>query len=216
MQQDIDTRLAEIHIGLSNLRDDPELNGPMGMAGYSAERINQLLDLHQQAFDAVEKQRSEYGDQYGATQDFHAAWDAADTVYMRYVRLARVVFKDDVARRVALGLDGRRKHSFSGWQSQARQFYDSALADAEIQNALATVGITQQALQDGLALMEAADQERHRQQKEIGEAQEATQARDALLDDIFEEWADLVEIARVVFADDPQKLERMGILARSE
>ena len=214
--KDIDSRLEQIHTGLVNLRDDPELNGPMGAAGYTTERIHALLDLYDAAFAAVEKQRAEYGEQYGATQDFYAAWETARKTYMRHVQLARVVYKNDVGKLVKLGLSGRRKKTFSGWTAQAHQFYDGALNDAEIQGELAGVGISVQDLQDGLSLVNAADQAAHTQQEEIGEAQKATQDRDALLEQIFDAWSDLVAIARVIFDEDPQQLEKMGILARSE
>lgn len=214
--QDIDARLDAIHTALSNLQSDTELNGPMIPAGYTKTRVEELLALHDAAFTAHQQQKTEYAEQFGATEAFDTAWTAAHTLYMRHLTLARVVYKKNLTRLVQLGLQGERKRTFSGWKSQARQFYDVALAEPAIQTDLATVGITPTALQDALALVNAADVAAHAQQKEMGEAQEATQSRDELLDQLFEEWSDFVTIARVIFADDAQKLERMGIVVPAE
>lgn len=214
--QDIDARLDAIHTGLSNLQSDTELNGPMAAAGYTTARIAQLLALHDAAFAAHQQQKTEYAEQFGATEAFSNAWNAAHTVYIRHLTLARVAYKKNLTRLVQLGLQGARKESFSGWKSQARQFYDAALAETAIQTDLATVGISATALEEALDLVNAADVAAHAQQKEIGEAQEATLSRDDLLDQLFEEWSDFVTIARVLFADDPQKLERMGIVVPSD
>lgn len=214
--QDIDARLDAIHTGLSNLQSDTDLNGPMDGAGYPTARISQLLALHDAAFAAHLQQKTEYAEQFGATEAYNTAWANAHTVYIRHVTLARVAFKKNMTRFVQLGLQGSRKESFSGWMSQARQFYHAAVSDPAIQADLTAVGISPAALLKAQALVHAADAAAHTQQKEKGEAQEATLARDALLDQLFEEWSDFVTIARVVFADDTQKLERMGIVVPAD
>ena len=213
--QDLDARLDAVHTGLSNLQSDAELNGPMDGAGYPTARVAQLLAMHDAAFAAHQQQTTESAEQFGATEAFNTAWETARTLYTRHLTLARVVYKKNLTRLVQLGLQGERKRSFSGWKAQARQFYDAAVAEPAIQTDLAAVGITLTTLQDALALVNAADAAAHAQQKEMGEAQEATLSRDELLDQLFEEWSDFVTIARVIFADDPQKLERMGIVVPS-
>lgn len=53
------------------------------------------------------------------------------------------------------------------------------------------------------------------QKNETGEAQAATQARDKKLDELAKWVSDLRAVAKVALADDPQQLEKLGILART-
>lgn len=64
-------------------------------------------------------------------------------------------------------------------------------------------------------MVDAAEAAQRAQQSETGEAQEATQDRDAALDAIDDWMAIFIAIARLALEDDPQLLEKLGILERS-
>ena len=83
------------------------------------------------------------------------------------------------------------------WLAQAHQFYTNALADAAVLAALGRFGISQEKLVAGQAQVDAVAGLAAAQKKETGEAQQATQTRDAALE------------------ENPQWLEKMGILARA-
>jgi len=212
----IDQYLEDAHTALTNLSKDPELNLPMEDFGYDAARVASVVALRDTVATAHLAQRTEYAQQYGATAAYETTREAAHTAYMRHLKLARVVYKNNVTRTHQLGLQGERLQSYSGWKTQADQFYTAALAEAAIQTDLATLGITLASLNAAKTLIDAADTAWHTQKKETGEAQEATEARDAALDAFQEAYSDLITIARVAFEDDPQKLERMGITMASE
>ena len=53
------------------------------------------------------------------------------------------------------------------------------------------------------------------QEKEKGEAQAATKARDAALDDLQDWLSDYLAIAKVALEEDPQLLEGLGVLQRA-
>jgi hypothetical protein len=61
----------------------------------------------------------------------------AYAAYMRYVKVARIALKGNVAAAQKLDLNGERKQTLSGWLKQARQFYAGALGDAALQARLA-------------------------------------------------------------------------------
>jgi hypothetical protein len=54
------------------------------------------------------------------------------------------------------------------------------------------------------------------QKKETGEAQQATELRDKKIDELDKWISDFRSIAKVALSDTPQKLEKLGILARTE
>ncbi|NEP46299.1 MAG: hypothetical protein F6K35_46720, partial [Okeania sp. SIO2H7] len=53
------------------------------------------------------------------------------------------------------------------------------------------------------------------QEKEKGEAQQATKTRDEALDALDDWLGDFLAIAEVALADKPQLLEALGVLVRS-
>jgi len=53
------------------------------------------------------------------------------------------------------------------------------------------------------------------QEKEKGEAQAATQARDKALDELQDWLSDYLAIAKVALEEDPQLLEGLGVLQRA-
>ena len=208
----IDQYLESVHTALTNLQSDTELSTPLGDFGYNTAKITGLFTLYNTANAAHLAQKTEYAEQFGATAAYSTARQVAHTAYIRHLTLARVVYKNNVTRTHQLGLQGDRKNSYAGWKAQADQFYAAAIAETAIQTDLSAVGITLASLQSAKALVDAADGAWHSQKKETGEAQEATQARDEALDKLQDAFSDLITVARVAFADDGQKLERMGIV----
>lgn len=204
--------LETIHLALSNLQADPDLHAPMAVFGYDAAKIDSLMALYEAAAASCFTQITQYAQQYGATAAYNDAIKAAKTRYARHLKLARVVYKDNITRSHQLGLQGIRQQNFYGWKGQAEQFYAAALADPAVQAELATVGLTLSALQDAKTLIDAAEDAWNTQKKEAGEAQAATQTRNAALKALRTAYGDLIAVARVAFADDGQKLERMGIV----
>jgi hypothetical protein len=212
----VDQYLNDTHTALINLKNDAELNTPMAAFGYDAARVDAILALHNAASTAHFTQKTEYAEQYGASKAYEDARATVNTAYMRHLKLARVVYKNNVTRFHQLGLLGERLQSYAGWKNQADQFYKAALAEPAIQTDLATLGVTVASLQAAKALLDATDTAWNVQKREAGEAQEATKTRDAAFDALQEAYSDFLAVARVAFEDDPQKLERMGIMVPSE
>lgn len=110
----------------------------------------------------------------------------------------------------ALDLYARRKQAWNDWLAQARLFYKNLLAHPEWVTALAAYGQTETGLQEGLALVEAAEVAGNAQQVETGEARSATLERDVALDTLDDWMGDFRTVARIAFADDPRQLDKLG------
>lgn len=76
-------------------------------------------------------------------------------------------------------------------------------------------GYTPEKLKEEAALIEQVTAKNLIQKKEMGEAQEATQNRDKKLDDLATRISGLRAVAKVALDDNPQMLEKLGILART-
>lgn len=115
-----------------------------------------------------------------------------------------------------LGLSQGQAFKISDWILQARQFYNNAINDTEIQAKMAEYSVTAERLQVSLEEVNKLEEMKITQEKEKGEAQRATQKRDELFAQLDEYMYGLVQIARVVLHDKEQLFEKMGIIAPSE
>ena len=126
----IDQQLNNARIAINNALNSPDIQAALTPFSYDPTRLNEALTLYNEARALVEQQRQEYGEQYQASQEFQAAWDAAQTVYSRSYKIAKVAFKNNPDAQTALMLSGTRKRSFPGWLTQALTFYDGLLNPA--------------------------------------------------------------------------------------
>ena len=211
----IDGLLHEAQVAIDNALTNEQILSALSNFGYTAERIEQGKALYTDAFTAQTLQKLEAGEQKAATAELEAHRAVAHTTYMRLVKIARVAFKRDVGIATQLDLNGDRKRSLAGWLAQVNQFYANALANPAVLEGLGNFGITRKKLQAGLAEVNAVEASNLTQEKEKGEAQAATQTRDAALDALQEWLSDYLAIAKVALEDNPQLLEALGVLQRA-
>lgn len=213
--ESIDQFLDRSRVAIDNALSNAQIQQYLEEYGYSLERIEAGKILYQAALAAQQRQKLEYGDQIGATETLDRAWETARRTYGRFVKIARIALKDDLGAMAQLGLNGRRKETLAGWLFQARQFYNSALGSPNILAAMEEFGISKTKLEAGQAQMQAVEAANLAQEKERGEAQAATKARDIAFDKLGDWLSDFLAIARIALEDDPQLLEMMGVQVAS-
>mgnify|MGYP006299702091 CR=1 FL=1 len=200
---------------IENSLSSPEILTAVARFGYDEPALQHGKDLLQDATTRHQRQVKEYNEQYAATRAYEEAFQAAHEQYMQFVKVSRVVFKNNMDSYQQLGLLGDRKRNFPEWITQVRQFYTEALDTAAIQTELAKWGITMERLQGGQQLIENTVEAQNRQQKESGEAQQATQERDVAIDALYSWTDDYLTIAEIALQDTPQLLEQLGIVVKS-
>ena len=215
IHQSIDEFLTNAQVAIANAQANTEIQESLAAFGYTPEIVQTGKLLYDRAAATVQQQKAEYGDQIGATAALEEAWAQAKKDYNLLVQVARVAFKNDPGVATKLALNGRRKESFSGWLEQANVFYDNAIANPDTIAALSNFGITQEKLQAGKTQVEELAALNAAQEKEKGEAQQATKTRDEALDALDDWLEDFLAIAEVALADKPQLLEALGVLVRS-
>ncbi|NLW46023.1 MAG: hypothetical protein GXY86_01600 [Firmicutes bacterium] len=212
-------RIAEFLLGaqviIENSLTDPVVKEALAAYGYSGETLATGKTLFEEAMALQNTQKKEYGDQVAATSELNDIWETADQQYMKTLKIARVAFQDHPKADKAVVLFGRRKESLSGWLAQAQTFYANILKDTDLMNALALYGYTTEKLQQESDLLSQITVKNQQQKKEMGEAQASTQARDEKIDELAKWISNLRAVAKVALADDPQQLEKLGILART-
>ena len=209
--QSIDERLLEAQVATSNAMSDPEILAALTELGYNAEKITAGKNLTEEVANLIFAQKKEYGEQYEATETVKNAWTAADKAYMKTLKIARIALRDNVKAQNALALTGIRKKSISGWLEQAEVFYRNLLGDEVLIALMTGFGYTAEKLQAEQALVSAVREANATQEKEKGEAQEATENRDRKVD-LMDRWmADFKAIVRIALVDHPQWLDKLGL-----
>lgn len=208
-------RLSIAETTFTNVAQDPDLAGPLAEFGYDTDRMQEGETLFQEARDAFQEQVRQYGEQYDATERVQRAYESAQEEYRAFVRVARVALRDRDGLGAVLDLSGTRNRSLSGGLEQMRLFYQNALGDDQILDALALFNVTPEKLEEAQRRLDTVATLRAEQSSESGEAQDATKIRDAAMQELDAWMRDFQDIARVAFTDRPQFLEKMGMLARS-
>lgn len=200
---------------IGNSQNLPEVAAKLAAYGYTSARFLEGMNLLKQAEALVAQQRKEYGDQFEATEAAMAAWAEADRAYMKTLKVARLVFDDDVQAITSLKLAGTRKASMAGWMDQAVVFYGNLTAQSRLASAMGRFGYTPAKLAAEKALVDEVVSRVQSQAKETGEAQQATAARDAALKALDAWVGDLRAILKLALDNDPAALEAVGISDRA-
>ena len=208
-------RLLAAQVAIDNAVSDSEVKSLLAEFGYDDTRLNEGKALLDTANQLQQTQQKEYGDQFEATGALKEAWEKADKEYMRFVKIARIALKSEHALYQKLDLNGARKKTLSGWLAQAKQFYLNALADIAVLEKMAAFGMTQAKLQAGKTQIEETETANAAQEKEKGEAQQATLERDKAVDKLEDWMSDCIAIARIALEEKPQFLEKLGIVEPS-
>jgi len=214
-KRSIDTLLNAAHIAITNSLTNAQVQTYLSEFGYTPERLQQGNLLYETALAAHQQQRADYGDQKTATTTLNQAWDTAKKSYVRYLKVARIAFKDNAGVATRLELDGDRKKSLSGWLAQANQFYANLLNAPDLLTQLREYGITPDKLQAGQADLQAVSTANLSQKTEKGDAQTATQAKEKAIAALKAWMSDFTAIARLALESDRQLLEGLGIMAKS-
>ena len=206
---------AESALVLNNAQNHAEISAALDVFGYDAATLGEGQALFDAARALYDAQIKEYGEQHAATQAFQEAVEAADKSYATHRSLAKIAFKDDAQWQTDLHLNERKPESFNLWYAQARHFYTALLADTEAQGKLARFNITNEKLVAAQAQMEQSFSLNNEQEQEKGEAQEATQTRNAAIEALSEWLGNFKTVARIALEDTPQLLEAlyMGVIA---
>ncbi len=214
--QNIAEKLLKYSICINNALGDRDIQGQLSAFGYDSEKLTIGKTLLEECDQLVKTQIKEYGDQFEATSVLNALWKTAEKTYMKSLKIARVAFSHDASAQAALLLNGNRKDSLSGWLQQSESFYANLIASTSFKTAMSTYGYTDEKLLTEQQQIIDLKTAKRNQEKEKGQAQQATLNRDKKLDELDSWVSDFIVIARIALEETPQFLEKLGILERSE
>ncbi len=191
----------------------PEISSVLEVYGYTEARFKKGLDLLDEADGLSRKKAADYGERMEASADYSKAWAAANIVYVKTLKLARIALSGHPGSDSALKLMGTRKQSFSGWYDQAGTFYENVLGDKRFVEALAVFGYTRDKLKAEKKVIDDVMGKFTAHASESGSAQASTTACDLKLRELDSWVSDLRGVCEVAFYETPDQLEKLGPLA---
>lgn len=207
--------LLSAQVMIINALSDSVIKKALEGYGYAEEKLLAGKKLYDEIAVLDNLRKMKYGERIAATAELNNAWRTAKQQYMQTLKIARVAFRENVKADKAIFLKGVRKRTLSEWLIQAQVFYTNILNDGELTEILSRYGYSPERLRQEFALLDQVVDKSFRQKKEIGEAQEVNEAWDKKIDELAKWVSDLRAVAKVALAEDPQQLEKLGILART-
>lgn len=208
--------LVSSNLIIDNSLSDTVVRNALAGYGFSGDKLLGIKKLYNETEALHSLQKQKYGEQMEATAELQKAWKTAKQQYMKTLKIARIAFRKNIKAEYATILHGIRKQSLSAWLAQAQLFYTNILGDSELMDALSDYGYTPEKLKEEAALIEAVMEKHAEQQRMIGEAQITTAARDEKIAELAKRISDLKAVARVALTDNPQQLEKLGIVVKAK
>lgn len=200
--------LQEVRTLFENASRLPELSSELRGYGYTEAKFKRLMALLEEAERLFRKKAVDYGERSQASIGFTKAWEAAQTVYSKTLKLARVAMRDDAKGVLALKLQGPRKQSFSGWCDQVITFYENMLAD--FGDRMKDYGYTREKLSAERALMDSVVAKYNEHSSENGAALSSTLACRLMLFELADVVSELRAVCAVAFYDKRVEMEKLG------
>ncbi len=210
-----DEMLYKCSLRINNSLNDPAVLNAVSPYGYTTEKLQTGKALLVESENASQVFDKEYGDVKAAFAKRDNQKDKADDTYNKVFAVSKVALKDNVSAQVALQMTGRRGVRMSKWLSQSKGFYNNLLANQEWLSTMASFGITAEMIAAGLEEIKAVESYGEVILSEKGDAQNATIKRDNKLEELYEWVSDYEDIARVALMDQPQLLEKLGIVVKN-
>lgn len=198
---------------LENAMNHSDIQRELNRVSYDRKTLRKGKALNEKVRLLQTAKKDYYGSQATSTDTLLANQAEVQQVYREHVALARLAFKNDRGMQMKLETTGTRKRSTDAWLAQAMTFY--AKVD-EMVPAMEKYGVTQEALLQAQAMIEALATTRQKQLQHKAEAQNATEQRDIALREMNRWMSDFRAAARVALKDNPQWLEMLGIAVRSK
>nr|WKN36455.1 hypothetical protein K4G66_29260 [Tunicatimonas sp. TK19036] len=191
------------------LQSDDDKQKALAKHGFDRKRTQDGQAILEKIDQLTDERHQQDGNKLQASQTLQVNRKNAHVLYMRHVRLARLVFGDSIEKQRPLKIDVPRQKSLAGWLEQAATFYRNAPAYI---GELSKVGITIEELQQGDAMVQAVAQARIKQAHGTSAVQRLSKQRLTAFEELHAWLKDFRYIARYAFQDDPQQLEAFGMV----
>ena len=201
--------LTQSFMALNNALTTPALLVVLQSYGYDEKALKGGLALHAQVETKAEERDAAYGVVRGTNRSLQQAKDTLIALFQSHLTMARLAFEregyaDD------LKITGRRHGATADWLAQAKKFYTHVPVEL-----MEKYHIPKKELDEAKKLTAKVIDLLALQQKTKSQAQQLTQDRQTAYNELYAWMKKFIGIARVIFADQPQYLEALGLVVKA-
>jgi hypothetical protein len=211
----ISERLNAANVGISNALSDAEIGKYLGEYGYQTPKLGEGKSLYETADALVKTQVALHGDRRAASARAHAAEKEARIAYQKLSQVARAAFVRDKASLAVLGLAGPMPKPLPLFLTMATALFDNASHRPEVAATLSGLGYGADKLAAERAKIAGLSVALQAQEAASGAAQQGTFEQGKAMDALDYWMGAFIKIAKVALRDEPQLLEKLGILKRN-
>ena len=200
---------------INNSIGDAVILNAVSNYGYNQEKLSEGVVLLEDSEHLVQSFDKEHGDVKAAYAQRDKQQENANVTYRKIWGIAKVALKNDTSAQITLQLSGRRAVRVGKWFLQTKSFYTNLLANTDWLNAMSKFGVSEEMVQAGFNEIKTVNELDEVIKREKGDAQNMTQKRDDKLEELYEWVSDYEEIAKIALMDQPQLLEKLGIIVKN-
>lgn len=197
-------------VALHNVRTQPHVASNMAGFGYGPAKIdegNGLWIRTQEAIDAKLRLKNVAASASGQLQSLQKEFTAKYTLHRMK---ARIVFEDSPSLMNHLLLNKPLTGSFVPWLEIVTTFYSLILSKLELQDKLSRMLVTRDELLAAKVEIAVIENARAAYVRAKGEAQNATQVKNAAFKKLDVWMRDFYAVSKVALYDTPQLMEVLG------
>ena len=202
--------LKRAALAIDNTLADAQIRELMAAYSYTPEALAEARKLVDTARAASSAQLVAAGEQLQATAAFVQANAVARAAYQALAKLARA--SCDKPSLTKLGLSGSEPQAAGAFMKAAFDLFDNAPQVPMLASRFGYNAAKLAAERAKISALQAADQA---QGTAMGAAQQATAQQQAAFKALQAWLAEYLKIARVALRQDPQQLEKIGVVART-
>jgi len=169
----ISALLESSKIALNVAMNDEEIKNALLKYNFDEARLNEGLELYNNASQLAADQKKEYGEQYSAREEFEKVFEEGNAIFIEHSKFSKLAYRNNANKLAKLGIVGNRPTTITGWLDQAKSFYKNALSDEELISKLSRYAITKEKLEAGQQLIINVEEAKVRHNIEMGEAQQS-------------------------------------------
>ncbi len=172
--------------------------------GYAEERIAEGQYLYDALSDAMERQLRIEGSKVACVAEKSARQELVARLYMKYLKIARIVFEADEEAQVALVLKGPRERVYEKWFYQVSIFCNNLLATPDFVTQMNVFGVEMkhvEVLKEELSQLQLLSEKCTRLVAEVRKVVNERQRKTIL----WQAWlSDYIKIVRIAVQDSDQ------------
>jgi len=207
--------LEQYRVTFENTESQPQIAATMAEYGYDSSKVAEGKALYETTRLAFDSNQTETDEASAAYAVFETKKDQLDNTYSAHRKKAKVVFRDDSVSADKLEVSGTMPVAYVKWLETVRKFYNTSIADTEIQTKLSRLKISIDDLNTAKALIPEVETLRAKYLKEKGESQDATTVKDTAFAKLDDWMSEFYAVAKIAMEDNPQLLEALGLVVKN-